>query len=426
MSTSPVAAVACDIKDLALADGGKRRIDSAFQSMPVLQAVRKQFIKNQPLAGLRIGVRLPVTAESACLLVALRDSGGQVALCASNPNVQDDVAASLVRDYAISVFAVSGEDLERQQARMTSVQELRPHILIDDGASLASQLSCDPQPDDDAPLGATEESLAGAAQLANAARRQRLAIPVVNVAQAATRSLFLHRYSAAQSTLEALSRSANLLVSGLNFVIAGYGLTGRAIATRARALGATVIITEVDPLKALEAAMDGCRVTSMSEAAALGDIFCTATGNKTVLAREQFEKMKNGAVICNASDLQIEIDLEALGRIASSRRMIRESLEEFTMRDGRRLFVLAGGKPAVSSLPGGHPAAVLDVSYATHALSAEYLARNRGSLEKKVYAVPAEIDHTIAKLKLEAMNVKIDRLTVEQEQYLAGLAGNLQ
>ena len=422
MSTSPVPAVACDIQDLALADGGKRRIDSAFQSMPVLQAVRKQFIKNQPFAGLRAGARLPVTAESACLAVALRDGGAHVAICASNSAAQDDIAASLVRDYGISVFASNGESPETHQTRMDKVRDHQPHFILEDGARLAAQVHDGNGPGGEL-YGATEESQTGAARLAGLARNQQLAFPVIAVGQGTTRRLFLHRYGTAQSALEALFRSAHLLIAGLSFVVAGYGLSGRAIATRARALGATVIVTEVDPLKALEAAMDGCRVMSMSEAAVIGDVFCTATGGKTILTREHFEKMKNGAVICNAGDLPLEIDLEALGRMASSRRVTRESLEEYSMRDGRRLNVLGDGRAVVSSLSGGHPASVMDVSYATHALGAEYVVRNRGSLEKKVHSVPSEIDQMIAKLKLEAMGIKIDRLTVEQEQYLAGVAG---
>ncbi|MCS7026470.1 MAG: adenosylhomocysteinase [Bryobacteraceae bacterium] len=414
------AQAAWDIKDLALADAGKRRIEWAFQSMPVLQNIRKQFIKSQPLVGIRIAASLHVTTETANLMITLRDGGATLALCSPNPlSTQDDVAASLVRDYKISVFAVRGDTNERYRAHLASALEIHPHIVLDDGASLAQALHTRLQHLGDHVLGSTEETTTGVVRLKAMARENLLRYPVIAVNDAMTKHLFDNRYGTGQSTMDGILRATNILLAGMNVVVAGYGWCGRGVALRARGLGANVIVCEVDPIKALEALMDGYRVMSMNEAAAVGDVFVTVTGNKSVIGRDHFEKLKNGAILCNSGHFNVEIDLEALNRMASSKRQTREFVDEYVMRDGRRIYVLGEGRLINLASGEGHPASVMDMSFSNVALSVEYLVKHHASLDHKVYAVPEELDRSVARMKLEAMGVRIDRLSLEQENYLA-------
>jgi adenosylhomocysteinase len=412
--------VNCDVKDLALADVGKRRIEWAFQSMPVLQTIRKQFIKSQPLAGIKISACLHVTTETANLMVTLRDGGALVMLCASNPlSTQDDVAASLVRDYAIPVFAIKGENNEVYYSHLAAAAEHGPQITMDDGADLVNLLHTKRQDLAAHVIGGTEETTTGVIRLRAMAKEGVLKYPIVAVNDALTKHLFDNRYGTGQSTIDGIIRSTNVLLAGLNVVVAGYGWCGRGVSMRARGLGANVIVTEVDPTKALEALMDGYRVMSMAEAATIGDVFVTVTGNKHVIGKDHFERLKNGAILCNSGHFNVEIDLEGLGKVASSRRQTREFVEEFVMRDGRRVYVLGEGRLINLAAAEGHPASVMDMSFANQALAADYMVKNHSSLEKQVYSVPEALDKQVAKLKLESMGVKIDRLTPEQERYLS-------
>jgi adenosylhomocysteinase len=420
MSTNLPSSVPCDIKDLSLADVGKRRIEWAFQSMPVLQQIRKQFIKDQPLAGIRIAACLHVTTETANLMIALRDGGAQPVLCASNPlSTQDDVAAALVRDYNIPVFAIKGESNDTYYAHILAALEHRPQITMDDGCDLVTTLHTRRQDLLEGVLGGTEETTTGVIRLRAMAKDGVLRYPVIAVNDAMTKHLFDNRYGTGQSTVDGIIRATNILLAGLNFVVAGYGWCGRGVAMRARGMGANVIICEVDPIKALEALMDGYRVMSMLDAAEIGDVFVTLTGNKNVITREHFERMKNGAILANSGHFNVEIDLEALGRMASSRRQVREFVEEYAMRDGRRIYVLGEGRLINLAAAEGHPASVMDMSFANQALAVQYLVENHARLEKRVYPVPEELDRRVARMKLECMGVKIDRLTPEQERYLA-------
>jgi adenosylhomocysteinase len=420
MPTDTQTQVACDIKDISLADVGKRRTEWAFQFMPVLQSIRKQFIKTQPLAGKRVAACLHVTSETANLMIALRDGGASVVLCASNPlSTQDDVAATLVRDYGIPVYAIKGENNDVYYQHLTAAAEHAPHITMDDGADLVTLLHSKRQDLAANIVGGTEETTTGVIRLRAMAKDGVLKYPIVAVNDALTKHLFDNRYGTGQSTIDGIIRATNVLLAGLNLVVAGYGWCGRGVAMRARGLGANVIVTEVDPTKAIEAVMDGYRVMSMAEAAVIGDIFVTVTGNKHVIARDHFERMKNGAILCNSGHFNVEIDLEALAKISSSHRQTREFVEEYSFRDGRRLNVLADGRLINLSAAEGHPASVMDMSFANQALSAEYMVKNHSQLENRVYSVPEDLDKQVARMKLESMGVKIDRLTPEQEHYLS-------
>jgi adenosylhomocysteinase len=420
MATDTQTQVACDVKDIALADQGKRRMEWAFQSMPVLQTIRKQFIKTQPLAGIRIAACLHVTTETANLMVTLRDGGASAVLCASNPlSTQDDVAAALVRDYGIPVYAIKGENNESYYSHISAAADFKPHITMDDGADLVHHLHTKRQDLLDDVVGGTEETTTGVIRLRAMAKEGVLRYPIVAVNDALTKHLFDNRYGTGQSTLDGIIRATNMLLAGMTVVVAGYGWCGRGVASRARGMGANVIVTEIDPTKALEAVMDGFRVMTMNEAATIGDLFITLTGNKHVIAKDHFEKMKNGAILCNSGHFNIEIDLEALAKVASSRRPTREFVEEFALRDGRRIYVLGEGRLINLAAAEGHPASVMDMSFANQALSAEYMVKNHSALQKTVYSVPEVLDKQVAKLKLEAMKVSIDRLTMEQEHYLA-------
>src|SRR6266566_1944389 len=412
--------ISSDIKGLELADLGKKRIEWANQSMKVLQIIRKEFIKNQPLKGVRVSACLHVTAETANLMIALRDGGADVALCASNPlSTQDDVAASLVRDYNIPVYAIKGENNEVYYSHISATADHKPQITMDDGADLVHHLHTKRQDLLDGVLGGTEETTTGVIRLRAMAKEGVLRYPIVAVNDALTKHLFDNRYGTGQSTLDGIIRATNMLLAGMTVAVAGYGWCGRGVASRARGMCANVIVTEIDPTKALEAVMDGFRVMTMNEAATLGDLFVTLTGNKHVIAKDHFDKMKNGAILCNSGHFNIEIDLEALGKVASSRRPTREFVEEFALRDGRRIYVLGEGRLINLAAAEGHPASVMDMSFANQALCAEYMVKNHSTLQKTVYPVPEALDKQVAKLKLEAMKVNIDRLTMEQEHYLA-------
>jgi adenosylhomocysteinase len=409
-----------DVKDINLADSGKRRIEWAFQSMPVLQSIRKQFIKTQPLAGVRISACLHVTTETANLMIALRDGGASVVLCASNPlSTQDDVAASLVRDCGIPVYAIKGEDNATYYSHITAAVDHRPQMTMDDGADLVNMLHTSRQEAAAEVIGGTEETTTGVIRLRAMAKQGVLKYPIIAVNDAMTKHLFDNRYGTGQSTIDGILRSTNVLFAGLTVVVAGYGWCGRGLATRARGMGAQVIVTEVDPIRALEALMDGYRVMSMLEAAAIGDVFITVTGDKGVITGEHFERMKDGAILCNAGHFNVEIDLDCLNKMAGSRRPVRDMVEEYSLRGGKKIFVLGEGRLINLTAAEGHPASVMDMSFANQALAAEYMIKNYSRLERKVYSVPEELDKKVAQMKLESMGIKIDRLTPEQERYLS-------
>jgi adenosylhomocysteinase len=412
--------ISSDIKGLELADLGKKRIEWANQSMKVLQIIRKEFIKNQPLKGIRVSACLHVTAETANLMIALRDGGADVALCASNPlSTQDDVAASLVRDYNIPVFAIKGEDSDSYYSHIMAAVDHKPQFTMDDGADLVSVLHTKRTAELENVIGGTEETTTGVIRLRAMAKEGVLRYPIVAVNDADTKHLFDNRYGTGQSTIDGIIRATNYLLAGSKFVVAGYGWCGRGLASRARGAGAEVIITEIDPTKALEAVMDGFRVMSMEEAAKIGDVFCTVTGNKNVLAKQHFAAMKDGAIISNSGHFNVEIDIPSLEKLSSSKRTTRTFVDEYTMKDGRRINLLGEGRLINLAAAEGHPASVMDMSFADQALSCEYMVKNHASLEKKVYTVPMELDKRVAKLKLESLGIKIDRLTSEQEEYLA-------
>jgi adenosylhomocysteinase len=420
MSTNATATLACDVKEIGLADGGKRRIEWAFQSMPVLQTIRKQFIKTQPLAGIRVAACLHVTTETANLMITLRDGGANIVLCASNPlSTQDDVAASLVRDYSIPVFAIKGENNDVYYSHIMAALDHKPQFTMDDGADLVTILHTKRKDLLEHVIGGTEETTTGVIRLRAMAKEGVLQYPIVAVNDALTKHFFDNRYGTGQSTIDGVVRATNVLIAGTTFVVAGYGWCGKGLAMRARGMGANVVVTEIDPIKGIEALMDGFRVMTMAEAAQIGDIFVTVTGNKNVIARDHFDRLKNGAIISNSGHFNVEIDLDTLGRMASSRRQTRDFVEEFVMRDGRRIYVLGEGRLINLAAAEGHPASVMDMSFANQALSADYMVKNHSTLEKRVYSVPEDLDKRVAKLKLEAMGVTIDRLSPEQEEYLA-------
>ncbi len=409
-----------DVKDLALAELGKRRIEWANQHMPVLQLIRKRFIKEQPLKGIRMSACLHVTTETANLAIALRDGGADVVLCASNPlSTQDEVAASLVRDYNIPTYAIKGEDNATYYSHISAALDHKPQITMDDGADLVTQLLTKRTDLIKDVIGGTEETTTGVIRLRAMAKDGTLKFPVIAVNDALTKHFFDNRYGTGQSTLDGVIRATNLLLAGLKVVIAGYGWCGRGVASRAKGHGADVIVTEIDPVKGIEAVMDGFRVMPMNEAAKLGDVFITVTGNKSVLAHEHFERMKDGAVICNSGHFNVEIDIPALEKLSNGKKPARPFVEEYTTKDGRRIYLLGEGRLINLAAAEGHPASVMDMSFANQALSAEYMIKNASELKADVYPVPDHLDKQIAKLKLESMGVTIDKLTPDQEHYLA-------
>jgi adenosylhomocysteinase len=418
---STAAQINSDIKSPELAELGKKRIEWANQSMKVLQIIRKEFIKNQPLKGIRISACLHVTAETANLAICLRDGGADVVLCASNPlSTQDDVSASLVRDQGIAVYAIKGEDNDTYYQHILAAIDHKPHITMDDGADLVTILHTKRTEQLPDIIAGMEETTTGVIRLKAMEADGALAFPVIAVNDARTKHFFDNRYGTGQSTIDGIIRATNFLLAGSKFVVAGYGWCGRGLASRARGNGAEVIITEVDPTKALEAVMDGFRVMSMAEAAKIGDVFCTVTGNKSVLTKEHFEWMKDGAIVSNSGHFNVEIDIPALEKMSSSKRTTRTYVDEYSLKDGRKINLLGEGRLINLAAAEGHPASVMDMSFADQALSVEYMVKNFKTLERRVYRVPDELDKRVAKLKLESMGIKIDRLTPEQEEYLAG------
>jgi adenosylhomocysteinase len=408
------------VKDLSLAEEGKNRIEWAERDMPVLRSIRERFSKEKPFKGLRISACLHVTTETANLMITLKEGGAEVYLTASNPlSTQDDVASALVKYYQIPVFAIKGEDRETYYSHIRAVIEKEPHIVIDDGADLISTIHKDYPHLLGKIMGGMEETTTGVIRLKAMAQKGVLGFPIIAVNDAYTKHMFDNRYGTGQSTIDGILRATNRLIAGSYFVVAGYGWCGKGVAQRARGMGATVIVTEVDPIKALEAKMDGFLVMPMKEAAKLGDFFVTVTGNTSVIRGEHFEVMKDGAIISNAGHFDVEIDKKALESMAVSKREIRRFVEEYTLKDGRRIYLLAQGRLVNLASAEGHPASVMDMSFANQALSAEYIVKNYKNLEKKVYKVPDEIDREVAVLKLKSMGVEIDQLTQEQIAYLS-------
>jgi adenosylhomocysteinase len=409
-----------DVKDLNLAPEGKLRTEWAARDMPVLEQIRRRFSREKPLKGRRIGACLHVTTETANLMRTLKAGGAEVFLCASNPlSTQDDVAAHLVKNWGIPTFAVKGEDNETYYSHIHSVLDARPTITMDDGADVVSVIHGERKGLARNILGGTEETTTGVIRLKAMAAQKVLLYPIISVNDANTKHFFDNRYGTGQSTVDGVLRATNRLLAGSVFVVSGYGWCGRGLAMRAAGAGANVVVTEVDPLKALEAVMDGYRVMPMSEAAKIGDFFVTVTGDIKVIRREHFRAMKDGAIVANSGHFNVELDLEALEKMAKKKRTVREFVVEYTLPGGRRVNVLGEGRLVNLAAAEGHPAAVMDMSFANQALSAEHLATAKKRLDRKVHPVPAEIDSAVAVLKLKAMGVGIDRLTKEQEKYLA-------
>lgn len=409
-----------DIKDIKLAKQGKLRIEWAERNMPVLRLIRNRFKKKKPLKGVRISACLHVTTETANLVHTLVAGGAKVVLCASNPlSTQDDVAASLVKDLEAPTFSIKGESNRVYYQHIMSALDFEPHITMDDGADLVSTLLSKRKRLPGNMIGGTEETTTGVVRLRSMEKHGVLKCPLIAVNDSKTKHFFDNRYGTGQSTIDGILRATNILLAGSKMVIAGYGWCGRGLATRAKGMGADVIVTEVDPLKAIEAVMDGFRVMPMAEAAGVGDVFCTVTGDVNVIRPEHFRLMKDNAVVCNSGHFNVEIDIPGLGKMARKKRQIREFVTEYTLPKGRRINLLADGRLVNLSAAEGHPACVMDMSFANQALSAEYLVNHGAKLENRVYPVPEKIDSEIARLKLKSLGVKIDRLTPEQKEYLA-------
>ena len=409
-----------DVKDMDLAAEGILRIEWAEREMPVLRSIRQRFEVERPLAGVRIGACLHVTTETANLMRTLKAGGAEVALCASNPlSTQDDVAAALVAEYGVPTFAIRGEDRDTYYSHIEAVIDSHPQITMDDGADVVGLLHSTRADAATGVIGGTEETTTGVIRLKSMERDGVLRYPIVAVNEALTKHLFDNRYGTGQSTLDGVIRATNVLIAGKVFVVAGYGWCGRGLAMRAKGHGADVVVLEVDPLRALEAVMDGFRVMPMAQAALIGDIFVTATGDIDVVRREHFEVMKDGAIVANTGHFNVEIDIPALEALAVGRRRVRDNVEEFVLADGRHIFLLAEGRLVNLAAAEGHPASVMDMSFANQALCAEYIVKNASSLAVRVYDVPEEIDKDISKLKLAALGSGIDTLTPAQEKYLA-------
>jgi len=408
------------VKNIKYAKDGALRIEWANQNMPVLNRIRKRFEKEKPLKGVRLGACLHVTTETASLMQTLKSGGARVALCASNPlSTQDDVAASLVKHDKIPVFAIKGEDNRTYYEHINAVLDLKPQFTMDDGADLVSILHSERRELLTGVRGGTEETTTGIIRLRSMAADGVLQYPIIAVNDARTKHFFDNRYGTGQSTVDGIIRATNRLLAGTNFVVSGYGWCGRGVAMRARGMGANVIVTEVDPLPALEAVMDGFAVMPINRAARIGDFFCTLTGNINVIRKDHFLLMKDGAIVANSGHFNVELDMVGLERMAKSRRKIRPFVEEFTLRNGRRINVLGEGRLINLAAAEGHPSSVMDMSFANQALSIEFMVKNKSPLAKQVYPVPEKIDKQIAKEKLAAMGTRIDRLTPEQKKYLA-------
>jgi adenosylhomocysteinase len=408
-----------DIKDIDLAKKGKLRIEWAAQEMPVLKIIGERFKKGKPLKGIRVAACLHVITETASLIETLKAGGAEVVLCASNPlSTQDDVAASLVKNSGISVFAIKGEDTKTYYRHIKSALLFKPQITMDDGADLVSTLHKDERALLRNVIGGTEETTTGVIRLKAMAADGALRYPIIAVNDAYTKHLFDNRYGTGQSTMDGIIRATNRLIAGSVFVICGYGWCARGVAMRAKGHGARVIITEIDPLKALEATMDGYEVMPIAAAARIGDIFVTATGNINVISKSSFQLMKDGAIVCNTGHFNVEVDIESLKKLSKAKRAIRDYVEEFTLKNGKRIYLLGEGRLINLAAAEGHPSAVMDMSFANQALCAEFMVKNAKKLEKKVYSVPEKIDKEIALLKLKAMGIKIDTLTPAQKKYL--------
>jgi len=408
-----------DVKDLELAKKGKLRIEWAGRFMPVLADIKKKFAKEKSLKGVRISACLHVTSETGNLMETLKLGGAEVRLTASNPlSTQDDVAAALVKYYGVPVFAIKGEDNKTYYRHIHQALGHTPHITMDDGADLVCTIHSERKELLSSVLGGTEETTTGVIRLKSMANAQVLHYPIIAVNDANTKHLFDNRYGTGQSTIDGILRATNILLAGLNFVVAGYGWCGHGVAMRASGAGAKVIICEVDPLRALEAVMDGFQVMSLKEAAKVGDVFVTVTGDKNVITEEHFMKMKDGAIVANSGHFNVEIDLPSLDKLSMKKRKIREFIEEYTLRNGRKIFLLGEGRLINLAAAEGHPAVVMDMSFANQALSMLYLYQQNQIMQAKVYPVPREIDEEIARMKLKSMGIKIDKLTAEQEKYL--------
>lgn len=408
-----------DVKDVTLAEGGRRRIEWAEREMPVLRMIKERFAKEQPLKGLRLSACLHVTTETANLMKTLQAGGADIVLTASNPlSTQDDVAASLVSMDEIPTFAIKGEDNVTYYKHIRAALEHKPHMTMDDGADLVSVLHKEYRDILKGVIGGTEETTTGVIRLRAMAADHALAYPILAVNDAMTKHFFDNRYGTGQSTVDGIVRATNILLAGKSFVVAGYGWCGRGLANRARGMGANVIVTEIDPLKALEAVMDGFRVMPMNEAVKIGDIFVTVTGDLNVVDGHHFEQMKDGAIVCNSGHFNVEINIPYLEKVAVAKKQVRPFVESYALKDGRQIFILGEGRLINLAAAEGHPASVMDMSFANQALGLEYMAKNYEKLEKTVYAIPEEIDKEIARLKLESMHVKIDTLTDEQVKYL--------
>ena len=409
-----------DVKDIKLAKEGALRIEWANQNMPVLNRIQKRFAKDKPLKGVRIGACLHVTTETASLMKTLKAGGAKVSLCASNPlSTQDDVAASLSKNDKISVFAIKGENHKTYYSHINAVLDAKLQFTMDDGADLVSVLHTKRKELLKGVQGGTEETTTGIIRLRSMAADGVLEYPIIAVNDAQTKHFFDNRYGTGQSTIDGIIRATNRLLAGSNFVVSGYGWCGRGVAMRARGMGANVIVTEVDPLPALEAVMDGFTVMTIRKAARIGDFFCTLTGDINVIRKEHFAIMKDGAIVANSGHFNVELDLDGLKKIAKATRVIRPFVEEFTLKDGRRINILGEGRLINLAAAEGHPSSVMDMSFANQALSIEYMVKLKTPLAKDVYAVPEKIDKMIAKEKLAAMGIAIDRLTAEQKKYLA-------
>ncbi len=408
-----------DVKDIKLAEGGRRRIDWAEREMPVLRQIRERFANERPLQGMRIAACLHVTTETAKLMHTLHDGGAEVVLTASNPlSTQDDVAAALVTHYEIPVFAIKGEDNVTYYKHINAALDFAPHITMDDGADLVSTLHKDRREMLENVVGGTEETTTGVIRLRAMAADGALEFPVIAVNDAMTKHFFDNRYGTGQSTIDGIVRATNVLLAGKNFVVAGYGWCGRGLAMRARGMGANVIVTEVDAMPALEAVMDGFRVMPMVDAASIGDIFVTLTGDINVVDKHHFEAMKDGAIVANSGHFNVELNIPALEEMAQEKKLVRPFVEQYVLQDERRINILGEGRLINLASAEGHPASVMDMSFANQALSLEHMVKNAESMDRRVYSVPEEIDRGIARLKLEAMAVKIDTLTQEQVAYL--------
>jgi len=408
-----------DIKDASLAESGQLRIEWASTEMPVLRLVQERFQREQPLKGVRLSACLHITSETANLLITLRDGGADVVACASNPlSTQDDVAAALVERHGIPVYAIKGEDEQTYYKHILAALEHRPQITMDDGADLVGEIHKNRHDLFETLIGGTEETTTGVIRLKAMEAKDVLQFPIVAINEADTKHLFDNRFGTGQSTLDGVIRATNVLLAGKNLVVCGYGWCGRGVAMRGRGMGASVIVTEVDPTRALEAVMEGYRVMPLSEAARVGDIFITVTGDKNVIDRHHFQVMKDGAIVANSGHFNVEINIPALDDLASGKRDVRPFVEEYALRDGRRVFLLGEGRLINLAAAEGHPAAVMDMSFANQALGAEYMVKHAKELEARVYDVPKEIDREVARLKLQAMGITIDTLTEEQQRYL--------